>query len=571
MATSNLTAESAQYATVNDVSRNGRLFKNWYNLDKQFSPWLALYKDIADYIAPGRGRFLDRDGEANQRTKAAAKLLNPVAADALHMMGAGLHGGLSSPARPWFQLSFSDPGLDKYSAGKAWLDDCEKILYGVFKRSNFYTVIHSIYEEVGAFATGALFIDGHPKNIVNFSFLTAGDYRIAINDLSRCHCMYRKFRMQIHQMAAMFGADKLSDTCRRLLDSNPYEWRDVLHVIENNDEYNPNSMAATNMPFRSSYVEWKEQDKRLGDSGYMEMPIVTPRWQALANEAYGWGPGPETLSLSKALQRMELNAMLVEDKYLDPPLAVSADFKDRMVDLSPGAKSTFTGSVDDIGKAFTKLVEIDPRAIEIYENKINNVENKIRRLFYNELFLMIANEDRRMTATEVAARNEEKMIMIGPVIERLLYELLDPCIERVFNLCARAGMMPPPPPDITDAEYKVEYVSILAQAQKLVNSQSMQAYLATAERVAAFEPGSISKTNWDQFLESYGDTVNLPARIVREDDEVAEIRQQQAEAAQAEQEILQDQANADTLQKLGNTPTGEDTALSDLKKTMGAA
>jgi hypothetical protein len=239
--------------------------------------------------------------------------------------------------------------------------------------------------------------------------------------------------------------------------------------------------------------------------------------------------------------------------------------------LSPGAKSTFTGSVDDVKKAFTKLVEIDPRAIEIYEGKITNAENKIRRLFYNELFLMIAQEDRRMTATEVMARNEEKMIMIGPVIERLLYELLDPIIERVFNLCARAGLLPPPPPDITEAEYKVEYVSILAQAQKLVNSQSMQAYLATAERIAAFEPGSIAKTNWDQFLESYGDTVNLPARIVREDDEVAEIREAQAEAQRQQQAILEDQANADSLNKLGNTPSGEDTALNDLKQTMGAA
>ena len=571
MPTSNLAEESAQHAEAQNVERNARLFRNWTNLDKQYQPWGELYKDIADYIAPGRGRFPDRDGQTNQRTKAASKLLNPVAADALHMMGAGLHGGLSSPARPWFQLSFSDPGLDKYSAGKAWLDDCEKQLYSVFKRSNFYTVIHSVYEEVGAFATGALFVDSHPTQIVNFSFLTAGDYRISINELSRCHCMYRKIRMQIHQMAAQFGADKLSDTCKRLLETNPYEWRDVLHVIEPNDDYNPNSMASSNMPFRSVYIEWKENQKRLGDSGYMEMPIVTPRWQALSNEAYGWGPGPESLSLSKALQRMEMNAMLVEDKYLDPPLAVSADFKDRMVDLSPGAKSTFTGSVDDIKKAFTKLVEIDPRAIEIYENKISNAENKIRRLFYNELFLMIAQEDRRMTATEVMARNEEKMIMIGPVIERLLYELLDPVIERVFNLCARAGLLPPPPPDITDAEYKVEYVSILAQAQKLVNSQSMQAYLATAERVAAFEPGSIAKTNWDQFLESYGDTVNLPARIVREDDEVAEIREAQAEAQRQQQQIMEDQANADTMQKLGNTPTDEDNALSDLKQTMGAA
>lgn len=572
MPTDNVVAESEQYATAKYTSRNERLFRNWANLEKHYDPWKALYKEISDYIAPGRGRFIDQEGTPNQKTKAAQKIINPAAPDAVHMLGAGLHGGLSSPARPWFQLTFEDPELNKYRAAKTWLDDCEQILYGMFKRSNFYSLIHNVYEEVGAFATGCLFLDsGTPANLLNFRYLTAGDYRFAVNEQGLCHSFYRKIRMQIHQMAASFGADNLSETSRRLLSSNPYEWRDVLHVIEPNNQYSEEGQEVNSqrMPFSSVYCEWKEGNQRLSESGYMEMPVVTPRWQVQGNEAYGWGPGPETLGLAKALQRMELNAMLAEDKYLDPPMGIAANFKDRMVDLSPGAK-TSVKDTDDIRKAIGPLIQIDPQAINLYEGKISSVENRIKRMFYYELFLMIANEDRRMTATEVAARNEEKMIMIGPVINSQNYEMLDPIIDRAFNLAARAGKLPPPPQEIAEAEYKVEYVSILAQAQKLINAQGMGAYLQMATAVAAISPESVDKTNWDEFTAVYGDMVNLPSKIVREDDEVAEMREARAAEAQRQQQIVEAQANADTMNKLGSASVEEGTALEEISNSLGA-
>lgn len=568
MPTDNVVAESWQYTTAQTVDRNARYFLNWRNLDKQFEPWLALYREIADYEAPGRGRFIDFEGQANQKTRAAAKIINPVTPDAIHMLGAGLHGGLSSPARPWFQLEFEDPGLNKFTAGKEWLDDCEKVLYGVLKRSNFYNLIHNVYEEVGAFATGALFVDSHPQRVLNFSYLTAGDYRIAVNQFGLCHCMYRRIRMQAHQMASMFGVENLSETTRRLLETNQYEWRDLLHIIEPNTDYDPEGMSATQYKYRSIYIEWKENQKRLSDSGFHEMPIVTPRWMALSHEPYGWGPGPEALGLSKAIQRMEATSMLVEEKYVNPPMGMGASFKDRMVDLSPGAKNTFKEGTN-IKDSIVRLVEIDPNSIGIYESKITSVENKIRRLFFYELFLMIANEDRRMTATEVAARQEEKMIMLGPIIESLLYELLDPAIDRVFNLCARAGLLPPPPRDVADAQYKVQYVSILAQAQKLIQAQGMSAYRQAAGEVAQISPESVDKTNWDQYLENFGDMLNMPTKIVREDDEVAKIREARAAEAQKQQEIIEDQANADTMNKLGGATVADDTALGQIQNSMG--
>ena len=117
------------------VNKNSRYNRNYKQLDKQFNAWQEVYIDISDYIAVGRGRYIGKGDLSNQKTKAAQKVINPTAPEALHMLGAGLHGGLSSPARPWFQLQFVDPDMNDFKVYREWLDDCEKVMYAAFKKS----------------------------------------------------------------------------------------------------------------------------------------------------------------------------------------------------------------------------------------------------------------------------------------------------------------------------------------------------------------------------------------------------------------------------------------------------
>ena len=53
-----------------------------------------------------------------------------------------------------------------------------------------------------------------------------------------------------------------------------------------------------------------------------------------------------------------------------------------------------------------------------------DTQNAIKQGFFNDLFLMILS-DKNMTATEVARRHEEKLAILGPVIERQNSEMLD--------------------------------------------------------------------------------------------------------------------------------------------------
>ena len=114
---------------------------------------------------------------------------------------------------------------------------------------------------------------------------------------------------------------------------------------------------------------------------------------------------------------------------------------------------------------------------------IAEVQGRIKEAFYANLFLMLAESDRReITAREIDERREEKMLMLGPVLERLHDELLSPLVARVFNIMARNGQLPEPPRGLDGRGLQVEFISILAQAQKSVATAGIEIRMWEAPR-----------------------------------------------------------------------------------------
>ena len=74
---------------------------------------------------------------------------------------------------------------------------------------------------------------------------------------------------------------------------------------------------------------------------------------------------------------------------------------------------------------------------------IQDVQKRIKEIFFNDLFLMFQQmEAEPRSATAIDARREEKMVMLGPVLERFQNEALDKVIDRVFNIMLRAQTVP---------------------------------------------------------------------------------------------------------------------------------
>jgi hypothetical protein len=176
--------------------------------------------------------------------------------------------------------------------------------------------------------------------------------------------------------------------------------------------------------------------------------------------------------------------------------------------------------------------------------------------------LAMTESDRgKMTAREVSERHEEKMLQLGPVMERLQTELLSALVDRAFSIMDRQGNIPPPPPELEGVELKVEFISIMAQAQKMLGTSAIERLMSFAGNLAAVQPNIIDAVDTDQALQHYADMLGVPPDIVRSDEVIEKIRGERAKAQQEAQQAEQMMGAAEGAKTLAQADMEGDNAL----------
>lgn len=548
-----------------DNDERAKLLRRHTALKAERSSWDGTYRDISNYILPRRGRFFTSD--ANKGHRRDTSIINNHGTRAANTLASGLMAGLTNPTRPWFRLTTPDPELNESGPVKMWTAAVEDVMRWVFQRSNIYLSLHSLYLDL-PFGTSALHIDEDEKRILRAYLYPIGSYCLANSARQRVDTVYREFQMTAAQLVEKFGKAKCSKAVQDALTETPDKWFDVLHVIEPNLAQQKGKLGYESKPYKSCWLELAgDRDKQfLSESGYDEFPAMCPRWQVLGEDIYGGGPGHEAIGDAKALQQLESRKLLLIDKLSNPPMAVPSSLKGEPVTFNPGAH-IFVDAVGPANQA-RPAYEVNPASVVAVEQTIRQHELRIDRSFYADLWLMLANDtEGKMTATEVNRRQEEKMLQLGPVLERLEEELLDPLIERTFAIMLRAGLVPEPPPEIQGMELKVEYISILAQAQQMIGIQGVRELTGFVMQGAAVVPGMLDKLDTDQIVDEYALMLGTKPNLVRTDEQVAEIRAQQAKEKAQQQALAMAQQGAETAKTMSETNLAEDNVLSRMLPT----
>jgi hypothetical protein len=198
--------------------------------------------------------------------------------------------------------------------------------------------------------------------------------------------------------------------------------------------------------------------------------------------------------------------------------------------LLPGA---ITYADDPTGKGFRQAMEVQLRLSELAQD-IRETQERIRQSFYADLFLMLSNMEgiQPRNQFEIAERKEEKLLALGPVLENIYNGQLEPVIDRTYAIMNRRRLLPPPPPDLQNQELKIEYISMLAQAQKAVATGGIERGLAFVGQLAAVKPDVLDKVDADETVDQYFDMLGVPPSIVVPDDEVAKIREARSKRQQ---------------------------------------
>lgn len=525
---------------MEDVIRNTRQRKQ--RLWNERSSWDEHYREISEVLLPRAGRFLVSD--TNRGDKRHRDILDNTGTRALRTLAGGMMAGMTSPARPWFRLTTMDPKLDESYEVKAWMQSVTSMMQMIFNRTNVYRALHTAYEELGAFGTSATIIYDDLDKVIHCMPLTVGEYCISTDARGRVNTLYREFMLPVYAAVKEFGYENCSGRVRDLFDKHQWdEWVKITNAIEPREERDHTKRDNLNMPFRSIYFETDsmEESKPLRETGFRSFPALVGRWVVTGGDIYGNSPGMEALGDLRQLQQEQLRKSQAIDYQSNPPVIIPTDMKDEESSIVPGGVLYVgnTQQAQTIRSAFDVRLDIQALLLDIQDTR-----QRINEAFYKDIFLMLTTTGTdRMTATEVAERHEEKMLMLGPVLDRLNNEILDPLISLVFERMIMLGLVPPLPAELDNVGINVDYISILAQSQKAITTNAVDRFMSNLGVLAGMKGDILDKVDFDYWADYYADSLGIDTKLIVPGKQVALIRQKRAEVqAQQQQMAMAEQA-----------------------------
>jgi len=556
----------------------------WAQLDNEFSSFRTHYKDIADNILPRRLRFDVSDSGRGEKKN--DKIIDSTATMAVRTLGAGMMGGVTSPARRWFMLGVPFSKLKDNAAVKTWLHEVSEIMNSVFLRSNLYKVFPIMYKDLGGFGTHAMAIEEDFDQVVRFYPFPVGSYRLAVDNRLQVNVFMREFCYTVKQAVEKFGKKGKNgeidwsnfsvDVREAYKEGRLLSPVVIRHCVRPNPNYDPKrSHIGKFKKFSSDYYEvghgGTSQKQRqnldgnfLKESGYDYFPILAPRWEVVGEDAYGTDcPGITALGDVKEAHLLRKRRSQAIEYVIRPPMKGSTALKESSASIIPG-NITYIDDETTGGDGFKPIYQINPD-IGAISNEIAEVQKKISRTFYEDLFLMLAQSDRReITAREIDERKEEKLLALGPVLEQLNQDVLDPLIEITFQILLKQGMIPDPPKELQGLQLKVEYISMMHQAQKLVGLAGRERFITALASVQALAPDVLDKFNADNYLDDYSDILNIPPGVIRTDEEAEQIRAERARQQQAKEQMEAIQSGAGAAKDLSQADMSGDNALTKI-------
>lgn len=518
--------------------------------------WWVHWRELADYILPRRYKWLVTPNQAARGSPMNQRIIDSTATLAMRVLAAGMMSGITSPGRPWFKLKTADEESNDLGPVKLWLDECQKRMLVVFAESNYYTCKSKQYETLSVFGTAPMIIYEDYHDVIRCYVPMPGEFYVANSARLTVDTLYREYVMTTWQVASEFGLGNCSETVRSAIKTGgAMLTREVKigHAIEPNNEYVPQMPGTKGMPYREVYWELGQgQNEILRMKGFHESPFNCPRWDQENNDAYGRSPAMDALGDIKQLQVEQKRKSQAIDKMVNPPLIADVQLKNEPASVLPGGV-TYVTSIQGVG--MKPIYEVKPDLSQMVED-IKEVQARIKSTFFNDLFLMISQLDTVRTATEIDARKEEKLIQLGPVLERFEGESLNPDIDRVFNIMLRAGLLPPLPKELAGQHIQVEYISMLAESQKAISTAGIERLSQFVGNIAGAVPGALDNIEWDELIDLYADYLGCSPKVIVPITKVLKMRQQRAQQQQQQAVMQQSMAAVQGAQTLSQTDVG---------------
>lgn len=546
-----------------------QLQKQQAQLTNDRSSFDPHWRELSDFINPRGSRFLVTD--VNRDDRRNTKIVDPTATLAARTLSSGMMSGITSPARPWFKLATPDPDMMDYGPVKLWLEVVQRRMNEVFNKSNIYQSLPLLYASLGNYSTGAMAVLDDDSDVIRTMMFPIGSYYMANSARGSVDTCFRKFSMTVRQLVMEFGLNNVSTSVESLWAAGSYEsWIEVIHAVYPNIDRDTAKLNSKNKPVKSVYYEvGGDSDKVLRESGFDEFPIMAPRWEVNGEDVYGSScPGMIALGQVKALQLEQKRKSQLIDKATNPPMVGPSSLRNQRVSLLPGDITYIDQVTGQDG--FKPAYLVNPNTADLLAD-IQDTRQIINSAYFVDLFMMLQNiNTRSMPVEAVIEMKEEKLLMLGPVLERLNDECLNPLIDRTFSIMARKNLLPPPPDVLQGMPLRIEYISVMAQAQKSIGLSSLSSTVGFIGQLAQAKPEALDKLNVDQAIDAFAEMSGVSPTVIVPQEQVEQVREQRAQQQQQQQMVAMGMAAAQGAKTLSEAQTADPSVLTALSNAAGA-
>lgn len=508
------------------------ILKHQSTLASQRSNWESWWQDIGLRVLPSEAQFTTVDAEGTKRTE---RLFDSTAATANERFAAVMEDLLTPRTQRWHGLKVPAKyqEIAKSQAVKQYFEDVTNILFQMrySPRANYASQKHQGYLSLGAFGNSCLFIDDDVGRGARYLQCHMSEIFWAEDQYGRIDTLYRRFPFEGRKALQRWGkhlSPKLKGDCEK----NPFKTFEFIHAVRPNTERAYGRLDYRGMPFSSCYVSVDDKST-FEEGGYTSWPYAIGRYMVSTRERYGRSPAMTCWPAIMTLQEEKKTVLRAGQKEVDPPILLTEEGVLEAFSLRAGALNH--GALSDKGEELAKPFKTGgnvPLGLELMQIEKADIEDA----FLVSVFKVLV-ENPSMTATQVLEIAQQRGVLLAPAMGRQHAEDIGPQIEREFDIAAKAGLLPPPPPELEEigGEYEVEYTSPLARAMRAQDALAITRTFELLPAAIAIDKNAAYVIDVPESVREVAEINGVPAKLIRDKKAVDEAAARDAEADQVAQ------------------------------------
>lgn len=527
-------------------------------------PWEPGWKEATEHANPRRELWDDdeRTNNSERGKKVGTKSFDSRPRRDAGILKNGLIGYNCNPSSPWWKARIAFEELNEIPYVKDWLEICEKIVYSALHKFGFYEAADEAIQDEITVGHLTMMVDEDVYNQrINYSTRHPKETWISRGPDGRVNRVYRKLMLTNENAAKMFGKKNLPQNIANQIDDEPFKENAYLHILEQREDVLPGVSTSDNMPIASVVMAIKDEEI-VRESGFLEMPAIVAMWSKNSDEWYARSPTTDAIAELKKGSEIFMNLLLSGQLNILKPLNIPERLRGKE-QIIPFGFNYYKNPSEIVSPIDLKS------AYPVGKDILEIVHQAIDDLYYTDLFLMLQQAGREMTAREVIERQGEKVALLAGPLTRLNTQFLTPVLQRTWSIAARAGWLPPPPPMLvqaymqrlqfspgrkSDNPIQIEFVGLLAQVQKRYQEMhGVNSELAIIDALGQRKPDVWDNFDLDDLARKIASN-SFPQSSIVEIPQRDKARKARAAEMQRQQKLVEAAEQAKMLPALNEAP-----------------